>query len=72
MSMPINGNYDAWLLQQQQLNGVNGAQATGVQGTDAEAASAFRHQLYLRFVHITGHPYRGKTGSRKADAGGMP
>ncbi|MBQ4078965.1 hypothetical protein IJD15_07285 [bacterium] len=39
MSMPINGNYDAWLLQQQQLNGVNGAQATGVQGTDAEAAA---------------------------------
>lgn len=38
MSMPINGNYDAWLLQQQQLNGVNGTQS-GVQttGTDAEA-----------------------------------
>ena len=39
MSMPINGNYDAWLLQQQQLNGVNGTQPAGVQGTDAEAAA---------------------------------
>ena len=37
MSMPINGNYDAWLLQQQQLNGVNGTQPAGVQVTDAEA-----------------------------------